>query len=431
MKKVLFIAAALLMAAACKPETTTTGTMGTKSEIRFTTNTFAFTKATESALEANDAIRIIAGDPVSASSKATVTSEQKLTLDTPLYWAAGQTKATTFVAMYPDNGNTATAYDYDMVAFGDYNYAYQSTFLTAVKTAAPGETVALNFKHPFAKLLVNVTSQLSGDAIASLQVKDVIVAGALDLVAETVDVTGKEAVTIAAAKVSADGEPLQYAAVVMPQKSQPTLVVTTTQGSVYNFVLGAQFTFAAGTVYTADITVKNGSGSGDNTGEAVAFSFSVTPWAAAAENPAFTEGTSTVSTNYWYATGCLYDDDNTVEAWKQEFPLTYLGEDKWTVTLTYDETMVTDDKDKGFKFHKLDGTGEGGSNWGTQLGFWGNAADDYRLASGDDAYGLAAPDCHYDDNGTTVYPGNKNIRLAETGKYKIDLDGNKLTVTKL
>lgn len=430
-KSILLAAAALAVLAGCKPETGGGGMGGaTKAEISFTTRTFAFTKATESALESGDAVRIIAGAPVNASSAATVTTGGKLTLATPLYWGVGQTQQTTFAAMYPDNGLDATSYDYDMLAFGSYDYAYQSTFLTAVKTAAPGETVALNFKHPFSKLVISVTNQLSGDAIASVKVKDVVVAGKLDILTETVDVTGKDAVTIDAAKISADGEPLQYGAIVMPQKSQPSIVVTTTQGSVYNYVLDSEFTFVKGTAYSAAITVKSSSGSGDNTGDAVVFSFEVTPWTNATENPTFGEGTQTIGANYWCATGCLYDEDATVEAWNVEFPMTYLGEDKWTVTLNYDESMAADDGSKGFKLHKLDGVD---NNWGTQLGFWGNSSTDFVLTSGDSAYGLAAPDCHYWDDvaGAEVYPGNRNIRMAETGKYKIDLDGANLTVTKL
>lgn len=391
-------------------------------EIRFTTNTFAFTKATESALEANDEIRIVAGAPISAASKATVGSDSKLTLANKLYWASGQTAQTTFVAMYPDAGNDATAYDYDLTYGGSHNYAYQSTFLAAVKKAAPGETVALAFKHPFSKIVVNVTSELGSDGVASLALKDVYMKANIDLVEETVDLTGKDVETFDAVKISADGAPLQWGAIVMPQTSRPTIVVTTDKGSVYNFVLGADFTFEAGKAYTADITLKNGTSHGGNQGEEAVFSFTVTPWTAAATNPAFGEGSSTISSSYWYVTGCVYDDDATVAAWEKEFPMTFLGGDKWSVTLNYDEAMALNPADRGFKFHKLDGTGEGGSNWGTQLGMY-QEPDGTPAASIQEFVNIA-----YDYD--LLPSGNKNIRFEAAGNYTITLEGVKMTVVK-
>ena len=78
-------------------------------EVRFTTRmeTYGFTKATESALEEGDQIQIIAGAPINAIATATVTSDQKLTLSSPIYWVKDQAATTDFVAIYPANGQTS------------------------------------------------------------------------------------------------------------------------------------------------------------------------------------------------------------------------------------------------------------------------------------------------------------------------------------
>jgi len=416
MKKYFAIALGLLAIAACQKQGTEV--VATDTPIRFSVkqNIFTFTKATESALEDADQIQIIAGAPVNAASKATVSGEN-LTLTTPMYWINGQTASTNFVAIYPYNSSTSTTVEYNLNLGGNHDYDYHKLYLVAKATSAPtDEKVALNFRHPFSKILVNVNNQLGSDAVETVKLKNIKMEGVLDLIAEDVDNLGED-VDVTAAKLS----DTQWGAIVMPQSAQPTLEVTTALGSKYNFVLPAAFDFDAGKVATASVTLKGQGGGGDEPGDAIAFSFSVTDWAAADENPGFEDGDVQMG-EYWYALGCLYEDDNTIGAWSKDFPLTYKGKDNdlndvWEITINYDETLAGDNEQaRGFKFRKYSSTTPEDQKWNTQLGMWGTDPSDYMNIEFD--YGLTGSD-------------NKNIRFEEAGRYQLTLTGNTLEAVKI
>lgn len=362
-------------------------------------NTFSFTKATEAALEDDDVIQIIAGSPINANSAATVSGES-LNLTSKLYWKAGQTVPTNFVAIYPGAGQTTTTIDnYDLVGGGNHDYAYHSKFLVASTTANPDETVALAFKHPFSKVVVNVNSdELGEDAVSTVKLNGVVLQGAMDLAASTIDIEGKEAGNVTAAKIADNS----YAAIVMPQTARPTLVIETELGSIFNFVLPADFTFEAGKVATAAVTLKGGGSSAGGRTE-VAFTFSVTDWDASATNPAFEEGESTLGA-YWQIFGTVYSDDDeeagvpTVEAWAKKYNMTYLGNGVWEITINYDPAMTDDPTGKGFLFVKDD----------TYAGMYTGTESLDEFAAG---YELK-----------TVEAQRKNIFLTEKGNYTFTLD---------
>ena len=412
MKKIFAISLGLAALVACNKNAVETAAPGTP--IRFSVSgEYTFTKATEAALEDNDEIQIIAGAPVSAATKATVAGTA-LNLETQLYWGVGQTATTDFVAIYPYSNTTATTVDYDM-SNGDY--AYHTMFMTAHVASAPtDQSVVLPFKHPFSKVLINITNNLGSDAVSSVVVKGLKMAGTLDLVAETIDLGTATAVDVPATKLADNS----YAMIVMPQSAQPTIEVTTDLGSVYTFVLASAFNFEAGKVATAGLTLEGQGGGGSTPGEAVAFGFSVTDWAAVATEPAF--GQDNVSMGaYWYAVGCVYDDDNTVSAWGKDFPLTYMGksgdDEIWTVTLHYDEAMAANPADMGFKLRKFSSSTPDDQKWNDQLGMWGTDTNDYMNIDYD--YGLA-----------TSADGNKNIRFDAAGSYTLTLTGKSLHVVK-
>ena len=416
MKKYFAIALGLLAVAACQKQGTVVVTPDTPISFSVKQNIFTFTKATESALEDADEIQIIAGAPVNAASKATVSGEN-LTLTTPMYWINGQTASTNFVAIYPYTSSTLTTVEYNLNYGGNHDYNYHKLYLVAKATSAPtAEKVALNFRHPFSKILINVTNQLGSDAIETVKLKSIKMEGDLDLIAEDVKNLGED-VDVTAAKLS----DTQWGAIVMPQTAQPTLEVTTTLGSKFNFVLPAAFAFEAGKVATASVTVKSQGGSGDEPGDAIAFSFSVTDWAAADENPGFADGDVQMG-DYWYALGCLYDDDNTIGAWAKDFPLTYKGKnndekDVWEITINYDEALAGDkEQARGFKFRKYSSSTAEGDKWNTQLGMWGTDPNDYMDIEYD--YDLTGSD-------------NKNIRFEEAGRYKLTLTANTLEAVKI
>ena len=377
---------------------------------------FAFTKATESALVDDDEIQIIAGTPVSAASKATV-SGTNLVLTNPIYWKKGQTASADFVAIYPYTSSTSTTVDYNLNYGGNHDFNYHKLYLVAKASSAPTEEkIALNFRHPFSKVLINVTNQLGNDGVASVELKSIKMEGVLDLVAETVNLEGKENVNVTASKLS----DTQWGAIVMPQSAQPQLVVTTELGSVYTFTLPAAFNFEAGKVATAAVTLVGQGGSGDDHGDAASFSFTVTDWSAAAENPGF-EGGSIAMGNYWYVLGTVYQEDNTVGAWAKDFPMTYGGknnQDKeiWTITINYDEAKATAQAGPGFKLRKYSSATPEDEKWNVQLGM--SSEDPNTYVDIDYTYDLSSSN-------------NKDIRFEEAGRYTLTLTGSTLSVEKI
>lgn len=246
MKKIFAIALGVLALASCAREAAPVKVSDAR-EVKFTTNINTFTvKAGE--LEGKT-VQVLAGAPINTGSAATVAGTS-LTLVDKIYWQEDQVAPTTFVAYYPGNNQTSTSIE--AYAITD-DYGYHSTFMTATaKDAAPGTTVDLNFKHPFSKVVVNVTNNLTGaPAISKVTLEGVVLTADLDLAAETLTL-GADKANIDAAAME-DGS---FAAIIMPQTVKPTLVVTVGEKS-YRFVLAADFTFVANKSYTAAVTLND------------------------------------------------------------------------------------------------------------------------------------------------------------------------------
>ena len=301
-------------------------------EVRFTAavGDYSFTKATDSALENGDKVRIVAGTPINATAVGTVEGTA-LTLDTPIYWGAEQTESTTFAGIY-QSGEVASAtasLEYDLLYGGAHAYESHNLFMAAAKTVAPGTTVALNFKHPFSKININITNQLDNDAVAKVQVKDVVMDAALDIANETV--------TLGTTKKSFEAFKLadnKYAAIIMPQKAAPSIVVTTASGKAYTFALADAFTFAPGSAYTAALTLKPGA-TPPPPGEAVAFTFAVTPWA---DGGALEYGDGVEYTPSWAVCGKLNGAEDWVDdaiVMTQTTPGTEAWEGIWEADIDY------------------------------------------------------------------------------------------------
>lgn len=415
MRKTLFIVlAAAATLVACQKQASVVSIP--EGPIRFSVdNTFSFTKATESAFEDADEIQIIAGAPISSASKGTV-SGSNLTLTPAMYWAKGQSEAATFVAFYPYTSISTSSFEYDLNFGGNHDFAYHKNFLVAKASSAPTEeAVELAFRHPFSKVLINVDNQLGSDGVASVVLKTIKMAGTLDLVAETIDVSEVDATDVTAAKLS----DTQWGVIVMPQSARPTLEVTTTLGSKYTFTLPANFTFEAGKVTSTSVVLQGQGGSGDSHGAPAAFSFSVTNWTNGTQNPGFENGAVAMG-DYWYVLGCVYQADDTVAAWGKDFPMVYGGknaQDKeiWTITVNYDESKAADLVDRGFKLRRYASDTAEADMWNTQLGMYATDSNEFMNI-----------DYTYDLNSTS----NKNIRFEEAGNYTLTLTGNTLSVVK-
>ena len=277
MKKYFIFALAALAAAfvlpSCSKSESPVPARGSKVNFVASVNDYSFTRATETSLETGDKIRIIAGAPINASATATVT-DTGLELSSPIYWNKDQTEKTGFVAIYPDEDQTSPVVDdYDLYYGGSHDYEYHNLYMSATKQdVTPGTTVDLTFRHPFSKIVVNVTNNLEDEEVTGVSVNGVKMNGKLDLSAATVDLSNASDKDVPATRTG-EGS---YALIVMPQTATPSIVVTTDKAS-YKFVLSSAFQFKAGAAATAALTL-NPTTTPITTGEAVVFSFAVTGW---------------------------------------------------------------------------------------------------------------------------------------------------------
>lgn len=275
MKRVLIAAAASLLAlAACnrEPVVPDAGSL----DVRFTSNIEnTFVVKGLDPLAEGKTVRILAGAPISANTDAEVVSGGKLTPATTLRWKENQTEKTTFVGLYPSNGETEpTITNYNLVGEAEsQDFDYHNNFLVALaKDITPGETVNLEFKHPFAKMVMNIDNQLSGTPeVSGVTVSEVVLAANLILDAGTiVPAAGKGSVK--ATKNATSGK---FEVIIMPQDGAKPVLAVAVGTEVYTFRINTATSFVAGKTYTANLTLK------DNTpadGDPVSFGFTVTDW---------------------------------------------------------------------------------------------------------------------------------------------------------
>ena len=396
MKKTLVCLLAIATAlCSCSKSGTAPGKAG---QVRFSASvgSFAITRATESALEDGDRVRIIAGSPINASAVGTVAGTS-LTLDTPIYWNEGQSESTTFAAIYQKGevAGATTSIAYNLLYEGSHAYEYHNLFMTATRTAAPEQAVALEFRHPFSKMTIAITNNLPETTVSKVEVKDMIMEGTLD-VAEGTLAPGSSKVSFEATKI-ADGN---YAAVVMPQTATPSIVVTVTGGTSYTFVLASAFTFEPGFAYNAALTLNPSSEPPH--GDAAAFSFTVTPWEDGGELDYTLSDSYTPS---WGVVGTVNDSD-----WSEDFPMTQTatGDEPYMGTWEADISYAPGDKFK-LRWNR-------DPKWTMQAGMPNNVA--YLNLGVNDLWGS----------------NNEDIVLApgESGSYHLSFVyvGHLLTITK-
>lgn len=396
---ILFAAAAALVA--CNKAAVEDSSLR---EVKFSTNLNTYT--VKAAVEENvlDNVKIIAGAPINKTVSATPTQTDlggTLTTTPVLYWGAGQTESTKFVAITGGQENIVVD-NYDMLSLG-YDYAYCSKLMSAVATVAPENTVELNFEHIFSKVVINITNNLGSDAVSKVEFKKVAASAKVNFETCTFENLGEQTATLPANENTADS---QYAVVIIPQTARPEIVVTTQKGAVYTFAVNADFTFQRAKTATVALTLNPSSSIG--TLSAVgSMTFTVTDWLP--DTSTMTgEGTMNLD-EYWHIFGKVYteaDKTNKPGAWEKRYPLAFNSDGKWEITINYDPSMTPGDD--GFLFVKGD----------TYLGMWEGSAN--VLAAG---YELK-----------TTERVNILTEDADGGKYQFVLDPDNnynLTYTRL
>ena len=260
--------------AACNREPVSGG--GDGLEVRFTTNienTFAV-KGGEPMTEGKT-VRILAGAPISKSTDALVAAGNTLTPETAIKWKENQADKTTFVGLYPSNGETsATITNYSLAdELYQQDFDYHNNFLVALaKDVTPGATVNLAFKHPFVKIVMSIDNQLAGTpAIDGVRVSDVITSANLILDAGTI-VPSSSKFSVMATKNATTGK---YEVIIMPQADAKPIITLFVGTAIFTFKVNTATNFIAGKSYTASLILK------DTTppdGDPVGFGFSVVDW---------------------------------------------------------------------------------------------------------------------------------------------------------
>lgn len=368
-------------------------------------------------------VGIYAADLGANNVQATV-SGSTLTPATTIYWKVGQTEATQFVARYPhaNDGTINGAYTVtaDQSAIDDFSY--HANVMSAVQTATPDPgTVAFNFTHPFAKVVVNVTNNLSADAVASVVLQNVKqTASSLDMTTAPATTTLDNEVVpvnVTAYKVSAT----EFDMIILPQAltASMNIVVTTTLGSVYTFhITNADYVFHAGNIATANVTIDPIGGSNFNRTAVGTMSFTTTPWGNEEATTIGTVGDPTLGA-YMQIGGTIYTDDDatavaahTLYGWEKWYNMVYTAENTWQAVVNYDEAMEINysgeikqalDNDKGFLIRTA-------ANEPVYFKMWDGSAN-----IGSSPYEIVPADATH----------TKNIRLeSTTGKYTITFNSS-------
>lgn len=408
MKKVLLsLALVLAVFASCKKEPKANNEPAGRKAVEFKVANLSYyiMKSTVRIGEEGSApVSIFAASLDADNVRATVEGNT-LTPSSTIYWQEGQTSASTFAARYPYAENATVNGSYTIPADQSSleTYSYQENLMTAAASATPTPgTVEFNFTHPFAKVVFTITNNLGADAVASVAINGIKQsASVLDITQSPAAITLEEETSTVTAYKTVENT---YAAIVMPQSATAAndIVVTTTLGSVYIFRLSNPYTFEAGRIAKAALTlnpIDNPSLTPIGT-----MSFHSDDW---------TEGSAaTIDPSVDVTLGGYYQVGGTVnmsmstpfDAWSKYFNMTLSGENTWTITLYYDESAAADESSKGllirianesdYTYYKMY---DGSENIGNEP---------YELYPADESH-------------------NKNIRLPEaTGRYRITFNSS-------
>lgn len=216
-------------------------------DVRFSTNMQTFTVKAD-ALDGKT-VAVFAGAPINVNTTATA-ADGKLTPAAPIRWAKNQSGSTSFASIYPAEITQAPSFEYDLMFEGAQNFDYHVEVLTA--TAAdvqPETTVNLTYKHPFSLMQIKISGEAVPETVEPVvELSGVVVKGAFDLLAGTVQLADETATVPATLK---DGV---YQVLIMPQTATPLLTVKVGD-KTYKFNAKKAVEFAANKRYSSEITI--------------------------------------------------------------------------------------------------------------------------------------------------------------------------------
>lgn len=269
------VAMVALAATSCKkPNEEPTPQPEQKKIVSVSTSLYSFTKATDTAFEANDAIgvHIITDQTYLNNAKYTYNGTAWKGEQTN-YWYEDESVTSNIYAYYPYDVNGAYSADgYEFTVNSDQTTAAgytASDFMIAKATSKPTEeAVKLGFTHALSKVVVNINSELD-EAIADVMLSDVYGTATIKLTDGSATVGGSKG-GIKALNVG----DTKWQLILVPQENvTPKLIVTTSAQKQYTFDIESAVSFGAGKLNTTTIAL---------TKESISTSFTteVTDWTA-------------------------------------------------------------------------------------------------------------------------------------------------------
>ena len=249
--------------------------------ISVATSLYNFTKATDTAFEADDAIgiHIVTNNTYLDNAKYTYNGKAWKGEQTN-YWYKDESVTSNIYAYYPyTNAGAYSAEGYSFTINPDQTTPAgytASDLMVANTTSKPtAEPVYLNFHHALSKVVININSELE-ETVSSVMFCDVFGTAQVSLDGATATASGSKgdvkALNVRDYDVNVKDNVWQL--IIVPQAEvSPRLIITTSAQKQYTFDIESATTFAGGKVSTATISL---------TKESISTSFTteVTDWTA-------------------------------------------------------------------------------------------------------------------------------------------------------
>ena len=242
--------------------------------ISVATSLYNFTKATDTAFEADDAIgiHIVTDNTYLDNAKYTYNGTAWKGEQTN-YWYKDESVTSNIYAYYPyTNAGAYSAEGYSFTINPDQTTPAgytASDLMVANTTSKPtAEPVYLNFHHALSKVVININSELE-ETVSSVMFCDVYGTAQVSLDGTTATASGSKG-DIKALNIKDN----MWQLIIVPQAEvSPRLIITTSAQKQYTFDIESATTFAGGKVSTATISL---------TKESISTSFTteVTDWTA-------------------------------------------------------------------------------------------------------------------------------------------------------
>ena len=242
--------------------------------ISVATSLYNFTKATDTAFEADDAIgiHIVTDNTYLDNAKYTYNGTAWKGEQTN-YWYKDENVTSNIYAYYPyTNAGAYSAEGYSFTINPDQTTPAgytASDLMVANTTSKPtAEPVYLNFHHALSKVVININSELE-ETVSSVMFCDVYGTAQVSLDGTTATASGSKG-DIKALNIKDN----MWQLIIVPQAEvSPRLIITTSAQKQYTFDIESATTFAGGKVSTATISL---------TKESISTSFTteVTDWTA-------------------------------------------------------------------------------------------------------------------------------------------------------